>query len=56
MNFKDFINNPILKKGLGYAGVVVAGVAAISNALSDQKKEKEFKELKEAVSELQKNK
>ena len=56
MKFGEIVKNPIFQKGLGYVGVVVAGVAAISNALSDQKKEKEFKELKEAVSELQKNK
>lgn len=56
MKFGEIIKNPIFQKGLGYMGVAIAGVAAMANALSDQKREKEFKELKEAVSELQKNK
>lgn len=54
MNFKGIINSPILKTVGKYAGVVVTGVLAIAGALSDQKKEKEFEELKKAVSELQK--
>ena len=44
------------KESTTYMGIAIAGVAAMANALSDQKKEKEFEELKEAVSELQKNK
>lgn len=53
MKFNDIVKSPILKKGLGIAGVVVAGIAAMSNAISDQKREQEFEELKEAVKELQ---
>ena len=53
MKFKDVINNPGLKKGHGIASVIFAGVAAISNALTDQKKEQEFEDLKKAVSDLQ---
>ena len=54
MKFNDIINNPGLKKGLGIASVIFAGVAAISNAVADQKKEQEFEDLKKAVSDLQK--
>lgn len=54
MNFKGIINSPILKTVGKYAGVVVTGVLAITGALADQKKEKEFEELKKTVSELQK--
>lgn len=50
----DVLNNPALKKGLGIASVAVAGIVAVSNALSSQKKEQEFEDLKKAVSELQK--
>lgn len=53
MKIKDIINSPGLKKGVGIASVIFAGVAAISNALTDQKKEQEFEDLKKAVSELQ---
>ena len=53
MKIKDFINSPGLKKGVGIASVIFAGVAAISNALTDQNKEQEFEDLKKAVSELQ---
>jgi hypothetical protein len=53
MKFNEFINNPILKKGLGYAGIVVAGAVAMVNAVADQQKNKEFEELKKTVSELQ---
>ena len=53
MKFKEIVNNPGLKKGLGIASVVFAGVAAISNAMADQKKEQEFEDLKKAVADLQ---
>ena len=48
----DF-NNPGLKKGLGIAAVVFAGLMAVANALSDQKREQEFEEMKKALSDLQ---
>ena len=47
------VNNPILKKGLGVASVVFAAIVAASNAMSDQKKDQEFEEMKKALSELQ---
>lgn len=47
------LNNPGLKKGLGIASVVFAGLMAVANALSDQKREQEFEEMKKTLSELQ---
>ena len=52
----DIIKNPAFKKGLGIISVAFAGIAAVSSALSDQKREQEFEELKKTVSELSKNK
>lgn len=46
------IKSPIVKKGLGIASALVMGVVAVSNALSDQKREKEFEDMKKAISEL----
>lgn len=54
MNLKDIINKPGLKKGMGLVMVAFAGISAVASALSDQKKEQEFEDLKKAVSELQK--
>lgn len=53
MKIKDIINNPILKSVAKYAGVAVAGIAAVSGALADQQREKEFEELKKKVDDLQ---
>lgn len=47
------LENEIVKKVLGFVPVVVAGVVAVVNALSDQKQAQEFEALKQAVSELQ---
>ena len=49
-----FIGNPIFKKGLGVASIVVSGVTAVIGALADQRKAREFEEIKRVVSELQK--
>ena len=54
MNFNDFMNSPGLKKGLGIATVIFAGISAVASAITDQKKEHEFEDLKKVVSELQK--
>lgn len=50
----DIIKNPAVKKGLGIASALFMGVVAVSNALSDQKREKEFEDMKAVLSELQK--
>lgn len=54
MKIKDVFNSPILKSVAKYAGVAVAGIAAVSGALSDQKREREFEDLKKQVADLQK--
>lgn len=61
MKFNDFINSPGLKKGLGIATVIFAGISAVASAVTDQKKEQEreglitkVNDLEKAVSELQK--
>ena len=54
MKIIDFMNSPGLKKGLGIATVVFAGISAVASAITDQKKEQEFEDLKKVVSELQK--
>lgn len=45
-------NNPIFKKVLKVGGVVITGLIAASNALSDQKKDAEFEEMKKFVNSL----
>lgn len=47
------IDSPILKKVFAIGSIVVAGVMAVSEAIESQKKEKEFEELKQKVSELE---
>lgn len=47
------LDNPMLKKGLSIASVALAGIVAVANALSDQQKEREFEDMKKAISELQ---
>ena len=50
----DIIKSPTVKKVMGIVSVVIAGVVAVDNALSEQKKDKEFEDMKNAISELQK--
>lgn len=47
------MDNPMLKKGLGVASVVFAAIVAASNAMSEQKKDREFESMKKALEELQ---
>ena len=49
------INSPVAKKVLGIASAVVMGIVTVTNALSEQKKNQEFEEMKKTLSELQKN-
>lgn len=51
----NLFNNPALRKAIGIGSAIFAGMAAISGALADQRQKQEFEELKEKVSELQKN-
>lgn len=54
MKVKDFINNPLVKKGLGIAGAVMMGIITMGDALASQRKEREYEEMKKIVSELRK--
>lgn len=53
MKIVDFINSPGFKKGAGIATIIFAGISAVASAVTDQRKEQEFEDLKKAVSELQ---
>ena len=53
MKFKEFIESEGLKKGLGIASALVMAGVTFASSLSDQKKAKEFEDLKKAVAELQ---
>lgn len=54
--FKDFINNPVTKKVVSGLGIAVAGGVAVLNAISEQKKEAEYNEIKEFYKELKSQK
>ena len=54
MKVKDFVNNPLFKKGLSIAGAIMMGIITMSDALANQKKEREYEEMKKIVSELRK--
>ena len=49
----EFINNPIVRKGLGIVSVIFTGISAVSGVLSEQKKNKEFEEMKKTLNEPQ---
>ena len=50
-NFK--IDGKTVKKAFGVASVLLAGVSAIAEAVSERKKAQEFEDMKKALSELQ---
>jgi hypothetical protein len=49
------IDNEGVQKVLGVVIAVGTGVLAVINALGDQKKAREFEDMKKAISELQNN-
>lgn len=53
--FKFFVS-PAGKKVVGLATAAVSGIIAVVGALNDQKQAREFAAMKQAISELQKNK
>lgn len=55
IKFKELVNNPTLKKTVGVASTVVACMVAVSNALSEKKKEQEFDDMKKTVADLKKH-
>ena len=54
--FKDFFNNPVTKKVVSGLGIAVAGGVAVLNAISEQKKEAEYNEMREFYKELKNQK
>lgn len=50
---KDIFKSPGLKKGLGIVSIGITGIMAVMNALSDQKREQEFEEMKKTIAKLQ---
>lgn len=46
------LDRPAVKKAFGIASIIIAGATAVIGAISEQKKEAEFEELKQKVSEL----
>lgn len=52
--YLNVVKNPVVKKTFNVVSVVFAGVVAVSGALEEQQREKEFRQLKRTVSELQK--
>jgi hypothetical protein len=53
MNILEKIKNVKPKDVMGIGMAIVAGVVAVSNSISDQKKAQEFEDMKKALSELQ---
>lgn len=47
------LNSPGLKKGMGIASALFMGLITVVSALSDQKKDREFEEMKQTLAELQ---
>lgn len=46
-------NNSAFQKAFGIGSIIVAGVVAVANAIAEQKKEKEFEDMKKAIADLQ---
>ena len=46
-------NGDVAKKVLSIASIAVAGIVAVTGAISDQRKQQEFEDLKKAVAALQ---
>lgn len=55
MKKPDFIKNLDSKTVIGVAGAVVAAVVTFVGSMSDQKRDKEFEEMKKSIAELKKN-
>ena len=50
------INNPGLKKGLGYAFAILSGLFTFAGVLADQQKDAEFEKMKQDIEALKENK
>lgn len=54
MRINNLIKSPVFKKGIGIASAVIAGVIAMSDTITEQKRDDEFEEMKKQIAELQK--
>ena len=55
MKINNLIKNPVFKKGIGIASAVIAGIIAMSDTITEQKRDEEFEEMKKQIEELQKS-
>lgn len=52
MKINDLLKNPVLKKGMGIVSIVFTGLVAVTGALADKQREKEFEEMKKDIETL----
>ena len=52
MNIKNFLKGIDWKTAFGITSAIVTGIVAVGGSLSQQKKDKEFEEMKKAFAEL----
>ena len=55
MRINNLIKSPVFKKGIGIASAVIAGIIAMSDTITEQKRDEEFEEMKKQIKELQKS-
>ena len=53
MKINNLIKSPLFKKSIRLVMAIGAGIAATADAIEEQKRDEEFEELKQTVSELQ---
>jgi hypothetical protein len=53
MKFMEFVKSEKFGKITSVVSIVAAGIGAVISAIADQKKEREFEEMKKAIAELQ---
>lgn len=50
----NIIKNPKTKKVVGIVSVIIAGLLAVDEAISEQKRDEEIEDMKKTISELKK--
>ncbi len=53
MKINNLIKSPLFKKSIAIVMAIGAGIVATADAIAEQKRDEEFEELKQTVSELQ---
>lgn len=53
MKINNLIKSPLFKKSIAIVMAIGAGIAATADVIAEQKRDEEFEELKQTVSELQ---